>query len=213
MEALLRLVPSMDVNAAAPMLWMRATAMHLTCRMGDASNMRAKLECLLKHGAAPSLKKGDVMGGSPLCSLSRNPEADRSCVGLLIEHGASPTAQERAPLPVRALLRAGHLLASHTKTFAILKEPCAMHGGGSPMHFAALRGDVGMLKELARHGVPVHVRHQTTGKLPSQIFAATHHGPHALEALEGLLPAPEQVAKGARLNPLRTRRAGRIYAL
>ena len=106
-----------------------------------------------------------------------------------------------------------------------------MHGGGSPMHFAALRGDVGMLKELplhahpnpnanpspnpnpsprpnpnpnsspnqelARHGVPVNVRHQTTGKLPSQIFAATHHGPHALEALEGLLFAPEHVAKGA----------------
>ena len=46
---------------------------------------------------------------------------------MLIEHGASPTAQERAPLPVRALLRAGHLLASHTKTFAILKEPCATH--------------------------------------------------------------------------------------
>ena len=38
------------------------------------------------------------------------------------------------------------MLASNTKAFAILKEPCAMHGGGSPMHFAALRGDVGMLK-------------------------------------------------------------------
>jgi hypothetical protein len=29
-----------------------------------------------------------------------------------------------------------------------------MHGGGSPMHFAALRGDVGMLKELALHTHP-----------------------------------------------------------
>jgi len=203
MEVLLRLCPSIDVNAAAPLSlrspvmtgqFMRATALHLVCRTGDASNMRAKVECLLKHGAAPSLKKGDIMGGSPLCSLSRNPEADRSCVGLLIEHGASLTSQEKAPLPVRALLKAGHMLASHTKAFAILKEPCAMHGGGSPMHFAALRGDVGMLKELALHGVPVDVRHQTTGKLPSQIFAATNHGSQALEVLEGLLLSPEQVA-------------------
>ena len=48
-------------------------------------------------------------------------------MGLLIEHGASRTSQEKAPLPLRALLKAGHMLASHTKAFAILKEPCATH--------------------------------------------------------------------------------------
>jgi hypothetical protein len=56
MEALLRLCPSIDVNAAAPLAWMRATAMHLTCRMGDASNMRAKVLCLLKPSPKPEPK-------------------------------------------------------------------------------------------------------------------------------------------------------------
>ena len=57
--------------------------------------------------------------------------------------------------------------------------------------------------------MPVDVRHQTTGMLPSQIFAATHHGAQALEALEGLLLAPEQAAKEAGLSPLERSAKGR----
>jgi len=188
---------SFDINKPK-LAMMGCTPLHATCFFGDANSMRTKVEFLLAHGARPSLKKRDLFGGSPLCCLGRNADANPDVVKILIDAGCDVSTKEKPHVLVKAGVGMLKLL-QHVKPakFETSKELTDLIGG-TAMHHAAWHGNVALLKAIGEH--TPKMRKNNAGRTPLETLTARLPDSHAPQLLDKILVAPEEKMRHAKLK-------------
>ena len=189
---------SFDINKPK-LAMMGCTPLHATCFFGDANSMRAKVDFLLAHGARRSLKKRDLFGGSPLCCLGRNADADPSVVKVLIDAGCDVSTKEKPHALVKTGVRMLKVLqAVRPSKFESSKELTDIIGG-TVMHHAAWHGNVALLKAIGEH-MP-RMRKNDAGRTPLETLTARLPDSHAPQLLDKILvPAEEKARLHAKLK-------------
>jgi len=179
------------------MFAMGGTPLHASAFMSDSAAQKDKMVWLLDHGAAPSLKKTWMMGGSPLMALAGNPEADPACFDVLVAAGCDPNEVAKPWRLMKLVAGTLHLMKSlRPQKFSAADDFAMMASGGNPIHFASFIGNMTNIKKLAEHGASNDKKNRY-GQLPIDTLMKTMPDSHAPELLGSAILPPDAKLRAA----------------
>ena len=179
---------------------MGATALHLVAGMADTVGQKEKADWLLAQtGGGASLRKTWMLGGSPMAALSMNSEADLALFDLFVRHGCDVNERIKPWALAKGMVRVIKLFKAFRPTkFSEADDMLQfMGGGGTPLHRAAMEGNLRNMRKLIEHGARNDGKDRF-GQMPIGTLQKFHPDSQAPDILgSGIVPPSEKLRHAA----------------
>mmetsp|Transcript_3881 Transcript_3881/g.6831 ORF Transcript_3881/g.6831 Transcript_3881/m.6831 type:complete len:655 (-) Transcript_3881:325-2289(-) len=120
----------------------------VTCINGGGRNKQLTLECLMDSGADLRCKQRWGGEGALPCIVAMNEDGEHAMMQVVLEAGYDPNSLWKPPNMMWSLMLPGLRRASEWNPKSRPLAEMALLEGATPLHFAAKRGDVTMVKML-----------------------------------------------------------------